>query len=151
MADIEPPMLSEVNEPMYQLLPASDKGAGGQPIRFSRLDWQPEEIVDATQRRGVHSTKEWLDLLNPARGIGEFKQPVMPLKKGHIAMLMASGMMGTLRLNDEDGKPMLVKGRVVKVTEKVEETRTRRARRYRRYFVTALSPPLPWRARVVSK
>jgi hypothetical protein len=34
---------------------------------------------------------------------------------------MASGMMGTLRLNDEDGKPMLVKGRVVKVTEKVEE------------------------------
>ena len=37
-------------------------------------------------------------------------------------MLMASGMMGTLRLNDEDGKPMLVKGRVVKVTEKVEET-----------------------------
>ena len=37
------------------------------------------------------------------------------------SMLMASGMMGTLRLNDEDGKPMLVKGRVVKVTEKVEE------------------------------
>jgi hypothetical protein len=35
---------------------------------------------------------------------------------------MASGMMGTLRLNDEDGKPMLVKGRVVKVTEKVEES-----------------------------
>ena len=121
LADIEPPMLSEVNEPMYQLLPASDKGAGGQPIRFSRLDWQPEEIVDATQKRGVHSTKEWLDLLNPSRGLGEFKQPVMPLKKGHVAMLMASGMMGTLRLNDEDGRPMLVKGRVVKVTEKVEE------------------------------
>jgi hypothetical protein len=35
---------------------------------------------------------------------------------------MASDMMGTLRLADEDGKPMLVKGRVVKVTEKVEET-----------------------------
>jgi len=86
LADIEPPMLSEVNEPMYQLLPASDKGTGGQSIRFSRLDWQPEEIVDATQRRGVHSTKEWLDLLNPSRGLGEFKQPVMPLKKGHIAM-----------------------------------------------------------------
>ncbi|MBI5965288.1 MAG: hypothetical protein HY863_17570, partial [Chloroflexi bacterium] len=122
LADIEPPMLGEVNEPMYQLLPASDKGAGGQSIRFSRLDWQPEEIVDATQKRGVHSTKEWLDLLNPSRGLGEFKQPVMPLKKGHIAMLMASGMMGTLRLNDDDVNPMLVKGRVVKVTEKVEET-----------------------------
>ncbi len=30
--------------------------------------------------------------------------------------------MGTLRLNDNDGKPMLVKGRVVKVNEKVEES-----------------------------
>ena len=121
-AEIEPPMLSGVVEPRYILLPSSDKGAGGQPVRFTRLDWQPEEIVDATQKRGVLSTKEWLDLLNPTRASGEFKQPVMPLKKGHIAMMMASGMMGTLRLNDDDGKPMLVKGRVVKVTEKVEET-----------------------------
>ena len=120
-ADVEPPMLLEVDEPLYELLPATDKGSGGQPIRFSRMDWQPEEIVDATQKRGLHSAKEWLDLLNPSRGLGELKQPAMPLKKGHIAMLMASGMMGTLRLTDEDGKPMLVKGRVVKVTEKVEE------------------------------
>ena len=120
-AEIEPPMLVEVAEPQYKLLPASDKGGGGQIVRFSRLDWQPEEIVDATIKRGVHSSKEWLDLLNPSRGLGELKQPVMPLKKGHIAMLMASGMMGTLRLTDEDGRPMLVKGRVVKVTEKVEE------------------------------
>ncbi len=120
-ADVEPPMLVEVDEPLYELQPATDKGSGGQSIRFSRLDWQPEEIVDATQKRGLHSSKEWLDLLNPSRGLGELKQPVMPLKKGHIAMLMASGMMGTLRLNDKDGKPMLVKGRVVKITEKVEE------------------------------
>lgn len=120
-ADAEPPMLEAVTEPMYELLPASDKGASGQPIRFTRMDWQPEEVVDATQKRGVMASKEWLDLINPSRALGEFKQPVMPLKKGHIAMLMASGMMGTLRLNDEDGQPMLVKGRVVKVTEKVEE------------------------------
>ena len=91
-AEVAPPMLVDVAEPLYQLLPASDKGAGGQPVRFTRLDWQPEEIVDATQKRGVLNTKEWLDLLNPERAIGAFKQPVMPLKKGHIAMLMASGM-----------------------------------------------------------
>jgi len=120
-ADIEPSKLVDAAQPIYQLLPAPDKGAGGQAVRFSRLDWQPEEVVDATQKRGLHTTKEWLDLLNPERALGGFKQPVMPLKKGHIAMLMASGMMGTLRLNDEDGKPMLVKGRVVKVTEKVDE------------------------------
>lgn len=124
-ADIEPPMLVDVARPLYQLLPAPDKGAGGQAVRFSRLDWQPEEVVDATMKRGLHTTKEWLDLLNPERAMGSFKQPVMPLKKGHIAMLMASGMMGTLRLNDEDGKPMLVKGRVVKVTEKVDEVESK--------------------------
>ncbi len=120
-ADVEPPILEAVSEPVYALLPASDKGASGQPVRFTRLDWQPEEIVDATQKRGVMASKEWLDLINPSRALGKFKQPVMPLKKGHVAMLMASGMMGTLHLNDEDGQPMLVKGRVVKVTEKVEE------------------------------
>ncbi|MBI1856264.1 MAG: class I SAM-dependent methyltransferase [Chloroflexi bacterium] len=85
-AEVEPPLLAEAPEPLYTLLPSSDKGAGGQPVRFSRLDWQSEEIVDATQKRGVHSSKEWMDLINPSRGLGEFKQPVMPLKKGHIAM-----------------------------------------------------------------
>ena len=133
-ADVEPPILVDVTEPLYPLLPASDKGAGGQPVRFTRLDWQPEEIVDATQKRGVLNTREWLDLLNPERAIGAFKQPVMPLKKGHIAMLMASGLIshlrsgagvGTLRMNDEDGKVMLIKGRVVKLTEKVEETESK--------------------------
>jgi hypothetical protein len=142
-ADIEPPILVDAAQPIYQLLPASDKGAGGQPVRFSRLDWQPEEIVDATQKRGLHTTKEWLDLLNPERAVGAFKQPVMPLKKGHIAMLMASGMMGTLRLNDEDGKPMLVKGRVVKVTEKVEETESKDGKSvteiYRDRFVSTVA------------
>ena len=120
-AEIEPPALVDKEQPLYGLLPAPDKDAGGQAIRFTRLDWQPEEVVDATQKHGVLASKEWLDLLNPARALGEFKQPVMPLKKGHIAMLMASGMMGTLRLADEDGRPLLVKGRVVKVTEKVED------------------------------
>ena len=142
-ADIEPPMLVDAAQPMYHLLPAPDKGAGGQPVRFSRLDWQPEEVVDATQKRGVHTTKEWLDLLNPERALGSFKQPVMPLKKGHVAMLMASGMMGTLRLNDEDGKPMLVKGRVVKVTEKVEETESKDGKSvteiYRDRFVSTVA------------
>jgi len=142
-AEIEPPALVDKEQPLYELLPAPDKGAGGQVIRFSRLDWQPEEVVDATQKRGLLTSKEWLDLLNPARGLGEFKQPVMPLKKGHIAMLMASGMMGTLRLKDEDGRPMLVKGRVVKVTEKVEENTDKKgnvtSEVYRDRFVSTIA------------
>lgn len=56
--------------------------------------------------------------MRPVKGEVAFT-PVMPLKKGHLAMLMASGLMGTLHLTDDDGDPMLVKGRVVKVVDKV--------------------------------
>ena len=48
--------------------------------------------------------------------------PPMPLKKGHIAMLMASGLMGTL-LVEKDGQRLLVKGRVRK-TQDVSTTET---------------------------
>ena len=69
----------------------------------------------------IHETGEyfWKDLLNPRRAEGQLLRPVMPLKKGHIAMLMASGMMGVVRLKDQQGKTLLVKGRVVKVQEVV--------------------------------
>ncbi len=39
---------------------------------------------------------------------------------------MASGKMGTVRLADEKGKPMLIKGRVNKVVEKTEPPDSKR-------------------------
>ena len=61
-------------------------------------------------------------------------RPPIPLKKGHVAMLMASGLMGTLLLH-KDGQRLLVKGRVQKtqdisyeVTAKGEEVMTQRDR-----------------------
>ena len=114
-------------EPAYELLAAPSRGANGKPIVFKRTDWEPEEVVEATMEAGVQNTSEWLDLIHPTRGLTQLAQPVMPLKKGHIAMLMASGMMGTVRLTDEDGKPMLIKGRVIKVVEKTEQPDTKDA------------------------
>ena len=114
-------------EPIYELLAAPSRGANGKPIVFKRTDWEPEEVVEATMEVGVQNTSEWLDLIHPTRGLTQLAQPVMPLKKGHIAMLMASGMMGTVRLTDEDGKPMLIKGRVIKVVEKTEQPDTKDA------------------------
>ncbi len=114
-------------EPIYELLLAPPRGANGKPIVFKRTDWEPEEVVEATSEAGVHKTDEWLDLIHPTRSLTQLSQPVMPLKKGHIAMLMASGMMGTVRLTDEDGKPMLIKGRVIKVVEKTEQPDTKDA------------------------
>ena len=58
-------------------------------------------------------------------------------------MLMASGMMGTVRLTDEDGNPMLIKGRVVKVVEKTEQTDSKDGETiievYKDRFVTTVS------------
>jgi superfamily II DNA or RNA helicase len=112
-------------EPIYELQPAPTRAANGKTIVFKRTDWEPEEVVEATIEAGFHRTSEWLDLIHPKRGLAQLSQPVMPLKKGHIAMLMASGMMGTVRLTDDEGKPMLIKGRVIKVVEKTEQPDTK--------------------------
>jgi hypothetical protein len=117
-SELEP--IETAVEPIYELLSAPARGANGKPIVFKRTDWEPEEVVEATIETGVHKTNEWLDLIHPTRSLTQLSQPVMPLKKGHIAMLMASGMMGTVRLSDEAGKSMLIKGRVIKVVEKTE-------------------------------
>ncbi len=130
-------------EPVYELLPAPSRGANGKPIVFKRTDWEPDEVVEATIEAGVQKTSEWLDLIHPMRGLAQLSQPVMPLKKGHIAMLMASGMMGTVRLTDEAGKPMLIKGRVIKVVEKTEQPDSKEAdtvvETYKDRFVTTVA------------
>lgn len=130
-------------EPVYELLPAPSRGANGKPIVFKRTDWEPDEVVEATIEAGVQKTSEWLDLIHPLRGLAQLSQPVMPLKKGHIAMLMASGMMGTVRLTDEAGKPMLIKGRVIKVVEKTEQPDSKEADTvveiYKDRFVTTVA------------
>jgi hypothetical protein len=73
-------------ELVYELLSAPARGANGKPIVFKRTDWEPEEVVEATSEAGVHKTNEWLDLIHPTRSLTQLSQPVMPLKKGHIAM-----------------------------------------------------------------
>ncbi len=139
--ELEP--IQPAAEPVYELLPAPTRGANGKPVVFKRTDWEPEEVVEATLEAGVHKTSEWLDLIHPTRGLAQLTQPVMPLKKGHIAMLMASGMMGTVQLTDEEGHPMLIKGRVVKVVEKTEQPDAKEAdtvvETYKDRFVTTMA------------
>lgn len=135
--------LLPVPQPLYELLSAPSRGANSRPVVFKRMDWEPEEVVEATRKAGVQTTAEWLDLINPSRALAQLTQPVMPLKKGHVAMLMASGMMGTVRLTDEEGRPMLIKGRVVKVVEKSEETDSKDSKvvieTYKDRFVTTVA------------
>jgi len=110
--------LEPVNEPVYTLLPAPKRTKSGQPILFYRTDWSDSEKAEATLRSGVMTTTAWKDLLNPNRAnVAQTIRPVMPLKKGHIAMLMSSGMIGNIRLLDNNGQPLLIKGRVIKTQD----------------------------------
>jgi hypothetical protein len=140
-AELDP--IRIVAAPIYELLAAPEHASNGKSIVFKRTDWEPEEVVEATLEAGVHKTSDWLDLIHPTRGLTQLSQPVMPLKKGHIAMLMASGMMGTVRLTDEEGKPMLIKGRVIKVVEKTEQADPKEANTvvetYKDRFVTTVA------------
>ena len=139
--DLDP--IRIVDAPVYELLAAPEHASNGKSIVFKRTDWEPEEVIEATLEAGVHKTNDWLDLIRPTRGLTRLSQPVMPLKKGHIAMLMASGMMGTVRLTDEQGKPMLIKGRVIKVVEKTVQSDTKDAdsvlETYKDRFVTTVA------------
>jgi hypothetical protein len=142
LAESNLPALGFASAPVYPLLPAPLKGAGGRAITFRRLDWAPDDLVEASRWAGVRKTRAWQDLVHPVNSEVAFT-PTMPLKKGHLAMLMASGMMGTLHLTSDDGYPMLVKGRVVKVVDKVvhrdpEDPETV-VERYRDRYVTTVA------------
>lgn len=142
LSKAEPPLLDAISSPRYKLLPAPTKGAGGTGIKFSRMDYTAEELADATLKKGLLHSQAWLDLIDPSRLDVKIDRPVMPLKRGHIAMLMAAGTMGIMRLAGDNGQPMLVKGRVVKVTEKVSTEETKSGDRMdilRDRYVTTIS------------
>lgn len=143
LAAADLPELENQETPQYTLLPAPERGAHGRAILFKRTDYEPEEVAGAALQTGVHRTAAWLDLIHPNRSSVSLTRPVMPLKRGHIAMLMASGLMGTVRLLDENGSPMLIKGRVVKVVDKTEESDPDNAgvtiEKYRDRFVTTVA------------
>ena len=102
------------------------------PVTPCPLDLPPAPLkakcyrIDLSDREQVALgyTIDWpeplLQALQP-QGRVPFCPPI-PLKKGHVAMLMASGLMGTLLIR-KDGQRLLVKGRVRKVQDvSTEET-----------------------------
>lgn len=63
------------------------------------------------RERGLwHDGRVW-DKLVPRDVVKE--QPLMPLRKGHLALLVAAGFLNNCRLQ-QDGRPKLVKGQMSK-------------------------------------
>ncbi|MCL5952183.1 MAG: DUF6094 domain-containing protein [Chloroflexi bacterium] len=87
---------------------------------FRGTEINPQEAFEEAQANGAWKTAEWQEWLVPRRELSAFR-PLMPLKKGHLAMLIAAGLMQNLLLESADGsESLLVKGRTYKVQEHVE-------------------------------
>jgi len=88
-------------------------------ILFATRTVDPLAAVAEARRSGLWTSREVQDSLWPA---GDRKtRPLMPLRRGHLAMLVAAGFLDNLVL-EADGKRVLVKGRTTKELVLVEET-----------------------------
>lgn len=122
----EYPDLSEQTEPFY-VLPVS---ASVTKFNFYSNDYDPVSLCNASVDGTFANTFGWRNIIDPTLRQKDLENPAMPLKKGHLAMILASGMMGTISIKNKEGRPMVVKGKVVKTYRETadEETNTTKVR-----------------------
>lgn len=91
------------------------KGRGGRPFRFQYNAVSDEDFLREANEcaRRLDATREWQDLIPPIAPT--VIEPAMTPKKGHIAMQVTGGLLGTNRVTDSLGRPLLLKGNVDKV------------------------------------
>ena len=86
-------------------------------ILFATLFFDPLQAAAEAQRRGVWGQPQLAEQLWPPdeRPV----RPLMPLRKGHLALLIAAGMLNNIVLS-QNGQCVLVKGRTYKELVPVE-------------------------------
>ena len=84
-------------------------------FRTTQID--PEELALELNQYGLKGT---IDRMVSPLSLSERIKPIMPLRHGHLAQLLACGMMNGVVVDKEGGNPLLVKG----ITKKVVDTRT---------------------------
>ncbi len=88
-------------------------------ILFTTRTVDPVAAAAEARRSGLWTSTEVTDTLWPA---GDARtRPLMPLRRGHMAMLVAAGFLDNLCL-EADGRRILVKGRTSKEMVLVEST-----------------------------
>ena len=80
-------------------------------ILFTRRTIEPQDAIREAQAQGLWNRQEIRTRLWPDDP-GEVK-PLMPLRKGHLAMLIAAGFLNNMVL-EQDGQRIIVKGRTSK-------------------------------------
>ena len=103
----------------------------GKSFFFRKAILSPEEGAELAVKHGVLATNAtWRDDRRiENNGVGF--RPLMPLRRGHLAMLIASGLMGVNRLGD-----LVVRGHAVKKEVLVESAENKDV--YREQFQTHL-------------
>ena len=97
-------------------------------ILFAPRTVDPTAAAVEARRSGLWTSAEVTDSLWPSRS--QNTRPLMPLRRGHMAMLTAAGFLDNLCLQ-ADGQRILVKGRTTKekvLAEATVETETYRER-----------------------
>lgn len=112
------PKYSGVNMPM---LPAGD-------IEFRTRTFDGKSSAVEAKVSGMWANKELQDLLWPQED--ETVRPLMPLRRGHMAMLVAAGFLNNLVLEEGDER-LMVRGRTIKEMVLVEETEEKEVYRER--------------------
>ena len=88
-------------------------------ILFTTRTVDPVAAAAEARRSGLWASTEITDTLWPARD--NRTRPLMPLRRGHMAMLVAAGFLDNLCLEAE-GRRILVKGRTSKEMVMVEDS-----------------------------
>ncbi|MCB0109423.1 MAG: hypothetical protein KDE53_26055, partial [Caldilineaceae bacterium] len=109
------PCLTDAQEPLR--VPISTLSESKFFMR--KITLYPQEVYTVITTHGLHTTAAWRDM-NALANDGAF-QPVVPLRTGHIGSMISSGQMGTILLNGHGDKPLLAKGRSIKVSETVDD------------------------------
>ena len=113
-AEGEPERMESYRYPVFNA-PATPTG----DILFTTRAVDPVAAAAEARRSGLWASPEITDSLWPT---GDARtRPLMPLRRGHMAMLVAAGFLDNLQL-EADGRRILVKGRTSKEMVLVEET-----------------------------
>ena len=105
-------------------------------VLFTTRTVDPVAAAQESRRSGLWVSTTVTDALWPAED--SRTRPLMPLRRGHLAMLVAAGFLDNLQL-EADGVRILVKGRTSKEMLLVETTREKEVYRERlRTTVVAL-------------
>jgi len=108
------PVLTDFAFPKYEI-PSSPVNESD--FYFRNLDLTPDEMVEEVWRNGL--LQDVVDQLWPDKEEAQIR-PAFPLRKGHIAILVAAGL--TDGLLESNGSRMLVKGTVKKHQVRSSET-----------------------------